>query len=111
MDSFLKYFYKDVGSIIQALLDIVVAFFNLLNYLLNYPMRIKYIQMYFSEFGALDMVLLVIVQIGILAFIILYFLSVIHKFIEVGNIVIQLHFSAILLKNDFIFSKSLFKIL
>lgn len=70
MDSFLKYFYKDIGSIIQALLDIVVAFFNFLNYLLNYPMRIKYIQMYYNEFGALDMVLLVIVQIGLLGVII-----------------------------------------
>lgn len=71
MDSFLKYFYKDIGTLIEAFFDIIVAFFHFLNCLLNYPLRMEIIQSFYSEFGVMDMVLLVVVQVGLIAIIIL----------------------------------------
>ena len=44
MDNFLKYFYQDVGRVFGAFLDIFASFFNFVNYLFNFPMRLKLIR-------------------------------------------------------------------
>lgn len=73
MEGFLRYFYQDFGLIFKAVIDIITSIFNFFYYLLNFPMRIKIIQTYFPEFGVTDMVLLVIVNIALIAFIIALF--------------------------------------
>ena len=58
MDNFLRYFYQDIGRVFRAFADIFSAFFNFLNYLLNFPMRMKIIESYESEFGTTDWIML-----------------------------------------------------
>ena len=60
MENFLKYFYQDFGRLLRALLDIFVAFFDFLNYLLNFPMRVEILEEYDSNFGTLDWILLIV---------------------------------------------------
>lgn len=81
MESFLRYFYQDFGLIFKAIIDIITAIFNFFYYLLNFPMRIKIIQTYFPEFGVMDMVLLVVVNVALIAFIVGLFWGI-GKFIR-----------------------------
>ncbi|MBE7001741.1 MAG: hypothetical protein E7421_03450 [Ruminococcaceae bacterium] len=60
MENFLKYFYQDFGRLLRSFLDVFVAFFDFLNYVLNFPMRVEILEQYNSGFGTLDWVLLVI---------------------------------------------------
>jgi len=41
MENFLKYFFQDFGNVFRSFLDIFISFFNFLNYLLNFPMRVE----------------------------------------------------------------------
>ena len=66
MDHFLRYFYQDVGRVLQAFVDAIVAFFNFLNYLLNFPMRVEIIKSYSEEFGTGDWILLLISNIALI---------------------------------------------
>ena len=50
MDNFLRYFYQDLGRVFRSLLEIFGAFFDFLNYLLNFPMPMEIIKSYESEF-------------------------------------------------------------
>ena len=63
MDRFLIYFYQDVGRVFRALLDVFSSFFNFLNYLLNFPMRMEIIKTYQDDFGTLDWIMLLIANI------------------------------------------------
>ena len=67
MDNFLKYFFQDFGRVFRAFLDIFSAFFNFLNYLLNFPMRMEIIKSYEEEFTTLDWILLLIANLALLA--------------------------------------------
>ncbi len=60
MDNFLRYFYQDIGRVFRAFLDIFSAFFNFLNYLLNFPMRMDIIKSYSSDFSTGDWIMLLI---------------------------------------------------
>ena len=60
MDNFLQYFYQDVGRVFRAFGEIFAAFFNFLNYLLNFPMRMDIIKSYSSDFSTLDWIMLLI---------------------------------------------------
>ena len=60
MDNFLRYFYQDIGRVFRAFFEIISAFFNFLNYLLNFPMRMKIIEEYESEFSTADWIMLLI---------------------------------------------------
>ncbi len=71
MDNFLRYFYQDIGRVFRALLDIFSAFFNFLNYLLNFPMRMEIIQAYEEDFGTVDWILLAVANLALLAVIVL----------------------------------------
>lgn len=73
MSRFLKYFYQDFGRIFKSFIDIIVAIFDFLNNVLNFPMRMKIIESYNSDFQAMDWVLLLIVNIALIVFIIALF--------------------------------------
>ena len=66
MDNFLKYFFDDFGRVFDALVEIFVAFFNFMNYLLNFPMRMDKIKSYEEEFSTTDWILLLVVNIALL---------------------------------------------
>lgn len=66
MDNFLKYFYQDIGRVFRALLDIFSAFFSFMNYLFNFPMRMKLIQEYDQNFSTGEWIMLVITEIVLL---------------------------------------------
>ena len=44
MDNFFKYFLEDVGRVFRAFVDIFASFFQFLNYLFNFPMRLELIR-------------------------------------------------------------------
>lgn len=67
MDNFLKYFYEDVGRVFKALLEILSSFFNFINYLFNFPMRLEIIRSYDKSFSTGEWVMLVITEIVLLA--------------------------------------------
>ena len=70
MDNFFRYFYQDIGRVFRAFTDVIVAFFNFLNYLLNFPMRMEIIKQYEEEFGTWDWILLLIVNLALIALIV-----------------------------------------
>lgn len=63
MDNFLKYLFQDWGRVFRAFVDIFSAFFNFLNYLLNFPMRMDIIKAHTGEFTTLDWILMLVVNI------------------------------------------------
>jgi len=67
VDNFLRYFFQDFGRVFRALVDIFSAFFNFLNYLLNFPMRMEIIRSYEEDFTTLDWILLLIANLALLA--------------------------------------------
>ena len=67
MDNFLHYFYQDIGRVFRAFVDIIGSFFNFLNYLLNFPMRMKIIDAYSDDFGTMDWIMLLIANLLLLA--------------------------------------------
>ncbi len=67
MDTFLKYFYQDVGRIFRSLWEIVVSCYNFVNYLFNFPMRMEIIQAYDEGFTTQAWIMLVITEIVIAA--------------------------------------------
>ena len=69
MDNFLRYFFQDIGRVFRAFFDIFAAFFNFLNYLLNFPMRMEIIKQYEADFDTLDWVLLLVVNLALVAII------------------------------------------
>ena len=71
MDNFLRYFYQDIGRVFRAFLDIFSSFFNFLNYLFNFPMRMKIIEQYAQDFGTGDWIMLLVANLLLLALIVL----------------------------------------
>ena len=69
MDNFLRYFYMDIGQVFQALVDMIVSIGNFLNYLLNFPMRMKAIEAHYEDFGTLDWILVLLVNVALLVII------------------------------------------
>ena len=67
MDSFFRYFYQDIGRVFRAFIEVFGAFFNFLNYLLNFPMRMKIIESYEDEFSAMDWILLLVANLALIA--------------------------------------------
>ena len=70
MDNFFRYFFQDIGRVFRAFVDIISACFNFLNYLLNFPMRMKIIQSYDSDFSIFEWVLMLVVNILLIVFIV-----------------------------------------
>ena len=67
MDNFLKYFYQDVGRVFRVFLDIFASFFNFVNYLFNFPMRLKLIREYNGSFSTGEWVMLIITELVLVA--------------------------------------------
>jgi hypothetical protein len=74
VDGFLRYFYQDMGRIFSAFVDVIVDFFNFLNYLLNFPMRMKIIEEYNSEFDTTGKILMLVANIALIVVIVLLFI-------------------------------------
>ena len=66
MDNFLSYFFQDFGRVFRAFIDIFSAFFNFLNYLLNFPMRMEIIKSYEEDFSTIDWILLLVANLALL---------------------------------------------
>lgn len=71
MDQFLKYFYQDVGRIFRSFLEIFASFFQFMNYLFNFPMRMELIQSYDEGFGAKGWAMVIVTEIVLAALCIL----------------------------------------
>ena len=80
MDNFLRYFYQDIGRVFRAFLDIFSAFFNFLNYLLNFPMRMEIIESYESEFNTTDWIMLLVANIALVIIIALLCIGLVKLF-------------------------------
>jgi hypothetical protein len=86
MDQFLQYFYQDVGRVFRAFLEIISSFFNFINYLFNFPMRMEIISAYDQGFTTGAWVMLVITELLLLAlcvflvFILMKFLRKVFRF-------------------------------
>lgn len=80
MDNFLRYFYQDIGRVFRALLEVFSAFFNFLNYLLNFPMRMEIIKSYESAFTTKDWILLLITNIALVIIIVLLCYGILKLF-------------------------------
>ena len=76
MDQFFRYFFQDIGRVFRAFVDIIIAFFNFLNYLLNFPMRMEIIESYSSEFSTTDWIMLFIANILLIVFIVALFIMI-----------------------------------
>ena len=77
MDNFLRYFYQDIGRVFRAFMDILSAFFNFLNYLLNFPMRMEIIRSYEGEFGTMDWIMLLVANLLLILVIALLILGLV----------------------------------
>lgn len=66
MENFLKYFYQDIGRVFRAFMEILSAFFNFMNHLFNFPMRLEIIQAYDESFSTSEWVMLVITEIVVI---------------------------------------------
>ncbi len=71
MDNFLKYFYEDIGLLFRSLMLVFSEFFQFLNYLLNWPLRIELLQEYDDDFSTTDWVMLMITYLVLIAVIVL----------------------------------------
>ena len=67
MDNFLKYFYQDFGRVFRAFIDIFAQFFNFMNYLFNFPMRLEIIRQYDSNFSTFEWIMLIITELILVA--------------------------------------------
>lgn len=82
MDNFLKYFYQDVGRVFSALLDIFASFFNFINYLFNFPMRLEIIRAYDDSFSTGEWIMLIITElvlIVIAVIVVVFLLKLLRK--------------------------------
>ena len=80
MDNFLRYFYQDIGRVFRAFFEIITSFFNFLNYLLNFPMRMEIIKAYESEFGTVDWIMLLIANLLLVVICVLIVIFVVKLF-------------------------------
>mgnify|MGYP003300910210 CR=1 FL=1 len=76
MDQFFRYFYQDIGRVFRAFLEVIIAFFNFLNYLLNFPMRMEIIKSFEDDFTTVDWIALLIANILLIALIVAMFIMV-----------------------------------
>lgn len=79
MDHFFQYFFQDIGRLFRAFLDIFSSIFSFLNYLLNFPMRIKIISEYDGEFSTKEWIMLVVVNLVLAVIIVLLAIWLVKK--------------------------------
>ncbi|MBQ3192133.1 MAG: hypothetical protein IJO21_06090 [Oscillospiraceae bacterium] len=88
MNGFMSYFTEDIGRVLQAFLGMISSFFNFLNYLFNFPMRMQIIANHTSEFTAMDWVLLLVANIAMfsLCALIVYFMAKVVRKVFRGKV-------------------------
>ena len=76
MDAFLKYFYQDIGLIWQSIVTIFSSIFQSFNTIFNFPMRMRIVQSYGEELGAVGWILVVLsnLLIAFIAAVIIFFI-------------------------------------
>ncbi len=82
MNGFMTYFTEDIGQVLQAFLGMISSFFNFLNYLFNFPMRMQIIASNASGFSGMDWALLLMANIALFslcALILMFFFRVMKK--------------------------------
>lgn len=67
MEQFLKYFFQDVGRVFRSFLEIFASFFQFINYLFNFPMRMDIIKSYEDGFTTKDWIMLLITELVLVA--------------------------------------------
>lgn len=67
MSNFFDYFTEDIGQVFQAFVGAISAFFNFLNYLFNFPMRMDIIKSHSGGFSTTDWVMLLIANLMIVS--------------------------------------------
>lgn len=70
MDNFFRYFFQDIGNVFRAFLGVFEALWNFLNYLFNFPMRMRIIEEYNEDFSTTEWVLMLIVNLLLLALVV-----------------------------------------
>ncbi len=80
MENFLRYFYQDLGRVFRAFLDVLSSFFNFLNYLLNFPMRMEIIAAYESSFTKKEWIMLLVANIALILIIVLLVVGLLKLF-------------------------------
>ncbi len=63
MDNFFRYFFQDIGNVFRALVEVISALGNFLNYLLNFPMRMEIIEKNSVDFSTLEWIMMLVVNI------------------------------------------------
>ena len=76
MDNFLKYFYEDIGRVMKAFLDWIMAFFTMLNYMLNFPMRMEIIASHSDSFTTKDWIMLLVANVLLIVLVIALFVII-----------------------------------
>ena len=76
MENFLKYFYEDIGRVMKAFLDWIMAFFTMLNYILNFPMRMEIIASHSDSFTTKDWIMLFVANILLILLLIALFVLI-----------------------------------
>ena len=76
MNGFMSYFTEDVGQVLEAFMGLISSFFNFLNYLFNFPMRMQIIAAHSSEFSTMDWILLLAANLAMVSLcaLIIYFM-------------------------------------
>ena len=77
MDNFLKYFFQDMGNIFRRLGDVFVTLGDFLLYLFDFRKRREIIESSTGDFGTLDWVLLIIVNLLLLALIVFLIIGIV----------------------------------
>lgn len=88
MNNFVNYFYEDIGRVFQAFVDVLSAFFNFLNYLFNFPMRMDIIKSYSNDFSKSDWIMIFIANVMLVCVcgLIVYFVGKLFRAIFRGGI-------------------------
>ena len=82
MNGFMSYFTEDVGQVLEAFMGLISSFFNFLNYLFNFPMRMQIIAAHSSEFSTMDWILLLaanLAMVSLCALIIFFMVKALRK--------------------------------
>ena len=76
MNGFMSYFTEDVGQVLEAFMGLISSFFNFLNYLFNFPMRMQIIAAHSTEFSTMDWILLLAANLAMVSLcaLIIYFM-------------------------------------
>lgn len=81
MDDFLRYFYQDMGRIISAFGDIIIAIFDFFYCVFNFPARMEIIQEYDQDFSTSEWVLMLVCNVLLVVFVVVLFIFLV-KFLR-----------------------------